>query len=115
ARHARRPRAACGRGRRAHPGDDRRSLDRGPRLSRARRRAGTSRLAHERTRAQHAALARDREAAVVSDFRDDGAAALEWAASYLERVRDLPVLSQGEPRAIRGALPVRAPDAAAAL
>jgi aromatic-L-amino-acid/L-tryptophan decarboxylase len=46
----------------------------------------------------------------VSDFRDDGAAALEWAASYLERVRDLPVLSQVEPGAIRAALPVRAPD-----
>jgi aromatic-L-amino-acid decarboxylase len=48
----------------------------------------------------------------VSTFRDDGAAALEWAASYLERVRDLPVLSQVEPGAIREALPPRAPDAA---
>ena len=46
----------------------------------------------------------------MSDFRDDGAAALEWAASYLERVRDLPVLSQVEPGAIRDALPRRAPD-----
>ena len=46
----------------------------------------------------------------MSDFRDDGAAALEWAASYLERVRDLPVLSQVEPGAIRAALPERAPD-----
>jgi aromatic-L-amino-acid decarboxylase len=46
----------------------------------------------------------------VSDFRDDGAAALEWAASYLERVRDLPVLSQVEPGAIRAALPERAPE-----
>ena len=45
----------------------------------------------------------------MSDFRDDGAAALEWAASYLERVRDLPVLSQVEPGAIRAALPERAP------
>ena len=45
----------------------------------------------------------------MSDFRDDGAAALEWAASYLERVRDLPVLSQVEPGTIRAALPDRAP------
>ncbi len=48
----------------------------------------------------------------MSTFRDDGAAALEWAASYLERVRDLPVLSQVEPGAVREALPPRAPDAA---
>ena len=30
------------------------------------------------------------------DFREDGAAALEWAAQYLERVGDLPVLAQVE-------------------
>jgi aromatic-L-amino-acid decarboxylase len=48
----------------------------------------------------------------VSTFRDDGAAALEWAASYLERVRELPVLSPVEPGAIRAALPDRAPDSA---
>ncbi|HET9286035.1 MAG TPA: pyridoxal-dependent decarboxylase [Gaiella sp.] len=47
----------------------------------------------------------------MSAFRDDGAAALEWAAAYLERVRELPVLSQVEPGAIRAALPERAPDA----
>ena len=46
----------------------------------------------------------------MSTFRDDGAAALEWAASYLERVRELPVLSRVEPGAIRAALPDRAPD-----
>ncbi len=33
----------------------------------------------------------------MTDLRDDGAAALEWAAAYLERVRELPVLSQVEP------------------
>ena len=44
-------------------------------------------------------------------FRDDGAAAVEWVASYLERVRDLPVLSEVEPGAIRAALPARAPEA----
>jgi aromatic-L-amino-acid decarboxylase len=47
----------------------------------------------------------------VSGFRDDGAAALDWAASYLERVRELPVLSRVEPGAIRAALPERAPEA----
>ncbi|MCZ7589316.1 MAG: pyridoxal-dependent decarboxylase [Gaiella sp.] len=47
----------------------------------------------------------------MTTFRDDGAAALEWAASYLERVRDLPVLSQVAPGAIRAALPARAPEA----
>jgi aromatic-L-amino-acid decarboxylase len=46
----------------------------------------------------------------VSTFRDDGAAALEWAAAYLERVRELPVLSRVEPGAIRAALPERAPE-----
>ncbi len=46
----------------------------------------------------------------MSGFRDDGAAALEWAASYLERVRELPVLSRVEPGAIRTALPPAAPE-----
>jgi aromatic-L-amino-acid decarboxylase len=48
----------------------------------------------------------------VSTFRDDGAAALDWAASYLERLRELPVLSRVEPGAIRAALPERAPETA---
>jgi aromatic-L-amino-acid/L-tryptophan decarboxylase len=47
----------------------------------------------------------------LSSLRDDGAAALEWVAAYLERVADLPVLSQVEPGAIRDALPRHAPDA----
>jgi len=46
----------------------------------------------------------------VTDFRDDGTLALEWVASYLERVRELPVLSQVEPGAIRAALPASPPD-----
>ena len=33
----------------------------------------------------------------MSDFRSDGAAALEWIASYLDNVRDHPVLSTVEP------------------
>ena len=46
----------------------------------------------------------------MSDFREDGALALEWVASYLERAGELPVLSQVEPGAIRAALPGAAPD-----
>src|SRR5256885_11987935 len=38
-------------------------------------------------------------------FREDGAAALEWAARYLERVGELPVLAQVEPGEIRDRLP----------
>src|SRR4051812_40778323 len=43
-------------------------------------------------------------------FRDDGAAALDWVASYLETVRDLPVLSRLEPGEIRAALPSAPPE-----
>jgi aromatic-L-amino-acid decarboxylase len=44
------------------------------------------------------------------DLRSDGAAALEWAASYLERVGELPVLAPVAPGEIRSRLPSRAPD-----
>jgi len=33
----------------------------------------------------------------VSDFRADGALAVDWVASYLERVGELPVLSRVDP------------------
>ena len=46
----------------------------------------------------------------MTDLRADGAAALEWAASYLERVPSLPVLAQVKPGEIRAALPNHAPD-----
>jgi aromatic-L-amino-acid decarboxylase len=46
----------------------------------------------------------------VTDLRSDGHAALEWAASYLERVGDLPVLAQVSPGEIRARLPERAPE-----
>jgi len=46
----------------------------------------------------------------VTDFREDGAAALEWAADYLERVGDLPVLAQVEPGELSAQLPVAAPE-----
>jgi aromatic-L-amino-acid/L-tryptophan decarboxylase len=43
-------------------------------------------------------------------FREDGAAALEWAAQYLERVGELPVLAQVEPGDIRKRLPPAPPE-----
>src|SRR4051794_18141261 len=43
-------------------------------------------------------------------FREDGAAALEWAATYLETVGDLPVLAQVKPGEIRSRLPQSPPD-----
>ncbi len=46
----------------------------------------------------------------MSTFREDGAAALDWVASYLEHVRDRPVLSRVEPGEIRAALPESPPD-----
>jgi aromatic-L-amino-acid decarboxylase len=55
----------------------------------------------------------DREAsqeAALTGFRDDGALALDWVASYLEGVRGQRVLSQVEPGEIRAALPASPPD-----
>jgi aromatic-L-amino-acid/L-tryptophan decarboxylase len=46
----------------------------------------------------------------TTDLRVDGAAAIEWAASYLERVGELPVLAQVAPGEIRAQLPSRAPE-----
>jgi aromatic-L-amino-acid decarboxylase len=46
----------------------------------------------------------------VTSFRDDGALALNWVASYLERVGELPVLSQVDPGQIRALLPQSPPD-----
>jgi aromatic-L-amino-acid/L-tryptophan decarboxylase len=43
-------------------------------------------------------------------FREDGAAALEWAASYLERVGELPVAPVVRPGEVRARLPEHAPD-----
>ena len=43
-------------------------------------------------------------------FREDGAAALEWAARYLERVGDFPVLAQVEPGEVRARLPASPPE-----
>lgn len=46
----------------------------------------------------------------MSDFRDDGAAAVDWVARYLERVGELPVLAQVQPGDIRRALPAAPPE-----
>jgi aromatic-L-amino-acid/L-tryptophan decarboxylase len=46
----------------------------------------------------------------MSAFREDGAAALDWAARYLERVGELPVLAQVRPGEVRRALPPSPPD-----
>ena len=43
-------------------------------------------------------------------FRDDAQAAVEWAARYLERVGEYPVLAQVEPGWLRGRLPAAPPD-----
>jgi aromatic-L-amino-acid/L-tryptophan decarboxylase len=43
-------------------------------------------------------------------FRDDGAAAVEWAARYLEQVGEYPVLAQVEPGDIRARLPASPPE-----
>ena len=46
----------------------------------------------------------------MSSFRDDGYAAVDWVASYLDRIREFPVLAQVEPGEIRAALPASPPD-----
>ena len=46
----------------------------------------------------------------MTDLRQDGAAALDWAASYLERVGDLPVLAQVQPGELLAKLPESAPE-----
>ncbi len=48
----------------------------------------------------------------MTDFRVDGAAALEWTARYLERVGELPVLAQVKPGELSGQLPAAAPEQA---
>jgi aromatic-L-amino-acid decarboxylase len=45
-------------------------------------------------------------------FREDGAAALEWAARYLDRVDELPVLAQVLPGELSARLPAAPPEAA---
>jgi len=83
---------------------------------RARHRPGTARLADERTdivnTADVEAAREDPAETAVTDFRTDGAAALEWAARYLERVDELPVLAQVRPGELSAKLPLSAPEQA---
>ncbi|HEY3776421.1 MAG TPA: pyridoxal-dependent decarboxylase [Solirubrobacteraceae bacterium] len=46
----------------------------------------------------------------MTDLRADGHAAIDWAADYLDRVGDLPVLAQVAPGEIRARLPAHPPD-----
>jgi aromatic-L-amino-acid decarboxylase len=46
----------------------------------------------------------------MSTFREDGAAALEWVASYLDGVRERPVLADVSPGDVRASLPASPPD-----
>jgi aromatic-L-amino-acid decarboxylase len=43
-------------------------------------------------------------------FRDDGHRAVDWAADYLERVHELPVLAQVRPGEVRARLPQSPPE-----
>ena len=43
-------------------------------------------------------------------FREDGYRAVDWAADYLERMGELPVLAQVEPGDIRARLPQSPPE-----
>ena len=45
-------------------------------------------------------------------FREDGYRAVDWAADYLDRLRELPVLAQVEPGDVRARLPASPPDRA---
>jgi aromatic-L-amino-acid decarboxylase len=56
-------------------------------------------------------VAADRAAAeALLTFREDGRAAVEWAARYLERVHELPVLAQVRPGDVRRHLPAGPPE-----
>jgi len=46
----------------------------------------------------------------VTSFREDGYAAVDWAARYLERVDELPVLAQVAPGELSAKLPLEPPE-----
>src|SRR5207302_10354429 len=107
ARPPRRARPRCEGGR----AEARRELGRPPdpsaELRRVRYRPSAARVADEGRRAEHAHLEAARQAAPEAPvtFRDDGYAAVDWAADYLERVGDLPVLAQVAPGELSSQLP----------
>ena len=43
-------------------------------------------------------------------FREDGAATVDWVASYLERLSEFPVLAQVAPGELRAGLPASPPE-----
>jgi aromatic-L-amino-acid decarboxylase len=56
-------------------------------------------------------MAGDRAAALAPvSFREDGRAAVDWVADYLDRVGELPVLAQVEPGELRARLPASPPE-----
>jgi aromatic-L-amino-acid/L-tryptophan decarboxylase len=88
---------------------------RAPRLAALRARRGRAVSSRRETQATfRAADAAGGQAAEgdarAGDFRDDAAAAVEWAARYLEDVRERPVLAQVEPGDVRAALPAAPPE-----
>ena len=112
ARPARRARPCRARGRAEARRQLRRSRDRRAELRRVRDRPGAPRVADEVGRREHADVEADRadQEAPPVDLRRDGAAALEWVASYLERVGELPVLAQVEPGWLLERLPEAPPE-----
>ena len=88
---------------------DRRALDRGARLRAARDRHGPPRVADEGPDREHAAVV-EGQGEEVMPFREDGHRAVDWAADYLERVGELPVLAQVKPGDIRARLPASPPE-----
>src|SRR5688572_19936348 len=107
------PTASC----RAWPRGCSRSARSRPRRAATKRRASScSRLARSPSRSarsRSSAASRERSLSFPEgSFRADGAAALDWVADYLERVRELPVLSQAAPGELRARLPTSPPETA---
>src|SRR5262249_44256994 len=90
----------------------RRPRARGALVPRHRRRPGAARLGHARAGAEHAAVGGGRAPPQAVSFRDDGAAALDWVARYLDGVGELPVRSRVSPGEIRALLPASPPERA---
>ena len=71
-------------------------------------RPGAPRLADQGAGRQHAPVVEGEDEEVT--FREDGHRAVDWAADYLERVGELPVLAQVQPGEIRARLPQSPPE-----
>src|SRR5262249_61513001 len=67
---------------------------------------------HMQTKQSHAAQLSSRIESASEQLRENGAAALEWVAGYLERVESLPVLAQVKPGEILASLPQHPPPKA---